>query len=329
MAESFNWTVHSAISFGPLADQTNNEGDAVSLSLSASDATSGATLSYSGTGLPPGLSITSSGLIHGTIATGTDLAGAYSGTITVQDGTDSVSQPLLWNVQLPYVWLAPVPAQSNNPGDVVTLGLEAWDRTGGALTYTQTGLPTGLSLNSGTGLITGSIALADTSASPYTATLTITDGTYSNSQTVTWSVSAATLWLESPPTQDNSEGDSINLQIDASTQNGLSLTYSVSGLPPGLSYSTSTGLISGTIPQSDAGAYYPTITVTPARPAPARGSAGPWSLPPSPWRPCPPSRTPRAMLVQLQVYASDQASFSLSYSASGLPAPWPSMPAPA
>ena len=66
--ESINWTVASAITVGSLADQVNTAGDTVSLSVSASDGHSGQTLSYSGSALPPGLSVNpTSGLISGTI----------------------------------------------------------------------------------------------------------------------------------------------------------------------------------------------------------------------------------------------------------------------
>jgi subtilase family serine protease len=63
--------------------KTGTVGTAVSLQISATDSASGQTLSYSATGLPAGLSISSSGLISGTPTT----AGTYSVTVTATDTT--------------------------------------------------------------------------------------------------------------------------------------------------------------------------------------------------------------------------------------------------
>jgi hypothetical protein len=54
-----------------LTDQQNSEGDAVRVQAQASTPTTGATLSYSATGLPVGLTIDpATGLISGTVLTG-------------------------------------------------------------------------------------------------------------------------------------------------------------------------------------------------------------------------------------------------------------------
>ena len=63
--------------------QTGTVGTAASLQVSATDSASGQTLTYSATGLPAGLSISSSGLISGTPTT----AGTSSVTVTAKDTT--------------------------------------------------------------------------------------------------------------------------------------------------------------------------------------------------------------------------------------------------
>ncbi|MFD3583475.1 putative Ig domain-containing protein [Streptomyces sp. NPDC058683] len=69
-----------------------------------------------------------------------------------------------------------------------------------------------------------------------------------------------TVTVTSPGSQSTVTGSSVSLQISASDSAGATLTYSASGLPTGLSISSSTGLISGTA--STAGTYSTTVTAT-------------------------------------------------------------------
>jgi endo-1,4-beta-xylanase len=63
--------------------QTGTVGTAVSVTVHATDSSSGQTLTYTASGLPPGLSISSGGVISGTPTA----AGTYSVTVTAADGT--------------------------------------------------------------------------------------------------------------------------------------------------------------------------------------------------------------------------------------------------
>lgn len=73
--------------------QSSTAGTAVSLQVSASDS-AGKALTYSATGLPAGLSISSSGLISGTPSA----AGTSSVTVTASSGTASGSAAFGWTV---------------------------------------------------------------------------------------------------------------------------------------------------------------------------------------------------------------------------------------
>lgn len=66
--------------------------------------------------------------------------------------------------------------------------------------------------------------------------------------------------LSAPSDQRGAVGDAGALQLVASDVDGDSLSYSASGLPNGLSVSTSTGLISGTL--SQAGSFSVTVEVS-------------------------------------------------------------------
>jgi len=75
--------------------QSGTVGTAVSKQISATDSASGQTLTYSATGLPAGLSISSSGLISGTPTT----AGTSTVTVTASDSTGaSGSASFSWTI---------------------------------------------------------------------------------------------------------------------------------------------------------------------------------------------------------------------------------------
>ena len=77
-------------------NQSGTVGTAINgLQIHATDSASGQTLTYAATGLPPGLSISSSGLITGTPST----AGTSTVTVTATDSTGaSGSAPFTWNI---------------------------------------------------------------------------------------------------------------------------------------------------------------------------------------------------------------------------------------
>jgi Zn-dependent metalloprotease len=66
--------------------------------------------------------------------------------------------------------------------------------------------------------------------------------------------------VTNPGSQSSTVGTAVSLQVSASSTNSGSLTYAASGLPTGLSISSSTGVISGT--PTTAGTYSTTVTVT-------------------------------------------------------------------
>ena len=172
-------------------NQTGTVGTAVSLQIQASDSASGQTLTYSATGLPAGLSINSStGLISGTPTT----ADTYNVTVTAKDTTGaSGSASFTWTINSQGGNTVTVTNPGNQTGTVgtaVSLQIQASDSASGqTLTYSATGLPAGLSINSSTGLISGTPTTADT----YNVTVTAKDTTgASGSASFTWTISTAT-----------------------------------------------------------------------------------------------------------------------------------------
>jgi O-glycosyl hydrolase len=84
--------------------------------------------------------------------------------------------------------------QTGTVGTAVSLPITATDSASGqTLTYTQTGLPAGLSINSSTGLISGTPTTATTTPASVTVTATDTTGAH-GSATFTWTINGT-----SPP----------------------------------------------------------------------------------------------------------------------------------
>jgi O-glycosyl hydrolase len=91
-----NCTTGNTVTVTNPGNQSTNTGTAVSLPIKASDSASGQTLTYSATGLPAGLSISSStGVISGTPTT----AATYNVTVTATDTTKaSGSASFTWKI---------------------------------------------------------------------------------------------------------------------------------------------------------------------------------------------------------------------------------------
>jgi serine protease len=222
---SFTWAINSTIrtvrvtSPGAL---TSIVGAPVSKQLTATDSAVGATLTFTATGLPAGLSISASGLITGTpttIATttvtarATDETGAY--------GTAA------------FTWVTKNLVTVTNPGPrrgtagvAVSQQMAATDSAAGAtLTFTATGLPTGLAIRSN-GLISGT----PTTAGTFNVTVTATDQTGAYGTAVfSWPVAAATASCATAPLKNGgfeSNGTSWTLTPGvASTGRAHSGTY--------------------------------------------------------------------------------------------------------
>jgi hypothetical protein len=56
------------------------------------------------------------------------------------------------------------------------------------VTFSGSGLPAGLSLDTNSGLISGTVASGDANGSPYAVTVSATDGTHSSSASFSWSI---------------------------------------------------------------------------------------------------------------------------------------------
>ena len=117
--------------------------DPVSLQVSCTDS-AGEALIYSGTGLPPGLGISSGGLITGTLTT----AGTYTVTVTATDTSGQNGHTTFaWTISGSSVTCTSPGDQVNTVGDAVSLQITATDSAGETLTYSGGTLPPGLTID--------------------------------------------------------------------------------------------------------------------------------------------------------------------------------------
>jgi subtilase family serine protease len=118
--------------------QTGTVGTAASLQIKATDSTSGQTLTYSASGLPAGLSISSStGLVSGTPTT----AGSSSVTVTATDTTGaSGSASFTWTISSSTGNGCTAQQLLGNPG-FESGSISPWTSTSGVLSNTSTGEP--------------------------------------------------------------------------------------------------------------------------------------------------------------------------------------------
>ena len=159
--------------------QSDNEGDTISLTVTATDPNTGDVLTFSATGLPDGLTInTTTGAITGTVTQTAATGSPYTTTVTVDDGVGGTDdETFQWDIAA--VNVDPVPPtrrhQTDNEGDTISLTIAATDVDDDTLTFSATGLPTGLTIDTATGDITGTIDAGAATGSPYSIIVTVDD----------------------------------------------------------------------------------------------------------------------------------------------------------
>lgn len=208
------------------------------------------TFSHTGT-LPPGLSLSSTGVISGTPTT----AGTYSGIVVTASNGIGVAPTQTISItvdQIPSITSA-APAA----GIVGTAYTHTYAATGSpAPTYSLTAgaLPGGLSVSTA-GVISGTPNTAGT----FTGTITSTNRAGSFPQAFSITINQAPTFTSSTPTNSGTFNTAYNFTCTASGFPAPSFSVAAGALPTGLSLSTS-GVISGT--PTAAGTYTGTLSAS-------------------------------------------------------------------
>ncbi len=191
--------------------------------------------SYAATGLPAGLSVsTASGLISGTPTA----AGTSTVTISATNSSGTGSATLTLTIALASPVITSATTANGTVGSAFSNQIVA---TNSPTSYGATGLPAGLSVSTTSGLISGTPTAAGTST--VTISATNSGGTGSASLTLTVTATAQSPVITSATTASGTVGSAFSYQIVASNS---PTSYAATGLPAGLSVSTTSGLISGT-----------------------------------------------------------------------------------
>src|SRR5207249_4016005 len=101
----------------------------------------------------------------------------------------SASWSFTWTV-FKGVLTVPVADQANREGDDVELEVTAIATQASGVTYSSTGLPDGLALDTDSGLISGTIAYGAGDSGPCQVTVTAAAGGESDSVSFTWYIGA-------------------------------------------------------------------------------------------------------------------------------------------
>jgi hypothetical protein len=290
--------------------------------------------------LPSWLTMTPSGT-NGVTLAGTPTqanVGSHTFALRVRDrdvGGLSATQDFTVTVNnvndAPVITTTSLPAGTQGTVYSTTVSATDVDVPADTLTFSATGLPAGLAITAG-----GAISGTPTASGSFTVAVTVNDGKGgTDTENLALSISAPgnqNPTITAPPAQTATVGTAFGpLTVSASDPDSDPLTFSATGLPPGLAMTGA--VISGT-PTSDTGSPFTVnVTVNDGRGGTASASfqltVQPAGTPPPPppanqsptiTAPGPQSATVGTAFGPLTVSASDPDNDSLTFSATGLPA---------
>ena len=249
-------TVSAGVSATFSAPPAADVGGAYSDTLTAAGGTTPYTWSVNAGTLPPGLSLSSAGVLAGTPTT----AGSYPFTVNVVDANNGIATASITLVVSSGVALS-FPAPPNTDvgvgySDTLTAtggtGPNTWSVSAGSL-------PAGITLNASTGVLAGTATTAGTSS----FTVKVTDAVGQSATKAATIVAAArpSLAFPAPPAGQASVAYSDTLAVTGGT-GPFAWSVPAGSLPSGLALNASTGVLAGT--PAAAGSFVFTVQVSDA-----------------------------------------------------------------
>lgn len=244
-----------AITLSPAGStgNSNTVGDTVNIQFTASGGTAPYTWSVSAGVLPTGLTLSSSGLVNGTWTT----PGAWTFTITATDSTSATGSATFsgTTAAAPSILTITSPAAGNYVSIINTTASVTFLASGGTGPYTwavATGtLPTGLTLSSSSGLLSGTYA----ALGAFPLTIRVTDSLAATA-TASYTITVANPVTITPTALPAlAVGTATTVTFTATGGSGSGYTFARVGdspVPAGLTLS-SAGVLSGT--PTTAGSY--------------------------------------------------------------------------
>ncbi|MFW3591307.1 putative Ig domain-containing protein [Staphylococcus caprae] len=244
-----------------IKDQTKEVNTAIdSITIEATD-NSGQAVTNKVSGLPEGVSFDSE---TNTISGTPTKVGNYPITVTTTDASGNKTETK-FTIKVVDEIAPKVKAIANQTKEVNTsidtIKIEASDNSGQPVTNKVSGLPTGVTFDSETNTISGTL----TKVGSYPITVTTTDASGNETETkftikVVDTTKPMVTSIANQTKEVNTSIDSI--KIEASDNSGQVVTNKVSGLPDGVSFDNETNTISGT--PTKVGSYPITVTTTDA-----------------------------------------------------------------
>ena len=239
--------------FNTTPDQSVNAGSTLTFTVSATDP-NGDPITYSAASLPAGATFNpATGTF--TWAVGANQGpGVYHPVFTASDGTNSSTETVDITVvggtnQAPVI--APIGNKTIAAGSTLTFTVSATDADGNPITYSAANLPTGATFDAGTKTFTWTPTTAQGPA-VYNVTFLASDGLVTTSQAIQIGVIGGTLPGQASPVLTSIGPKTVAVDanlaftVTATDPNGDPITYSVSNLPTGATFNTTTGAFSWT-----------------------------------------------------------------------------------
>ena len=195
--------------------------------------------------LPPGLSLNATtGVLSGTPAAG----GPYTFTVSANGSGTAVTPSLTITVSQPPAFTAESPPGTAAPGVGYSYQFAAGGYPAPTFSVASGAVPAGLTLSSGSGILSGSPTATTTVSYSFTVSASNGVGSPASTPTLTIVVSPAqapAFTADSPPSA-GTVGTAYSYSFAASGNPSPTFSVTSGSLPPGLSLGATSGILSGT-----------------------------------------------------------------------------------